>query len=165
MVAGLSLKKRSLAAHAGPLSDAAAEFQFASRALTAAIDGDAAAFESVIAAHKLPRNTPEETRRRDTAIQRGLAAAIEVPLEVARKAAEVFEKLGQLEPMSSPSMSSDIGVARLLASAAVRGALENVAINLESITDAVFATRVRSEALSLTARTSESRPGVGRSGV
>ena len=165
MVAGLSLKKRSLAAHAGPLSDAAAEFQSASRALTAAIDGDAAAFESVIAAHKLPRNTPEETRRRDTAIQRGLAAAIEVPLEVARKAAEVFEKLGQLEPMSGPSMSSDIGVARLMASAATRGALENVSINLESITDAVFATRVRSETLSLTARISESRAGAGRSGV
>jgi formiminotetrahydrofolate cyclodeaminase len=165
MVAGLSLKNGSLAAHAGPLSDAAAEFQSASRTLTAAIDGDAAAFESVIAAHKLPRNTPEETRRRDTAIQRGLAAAIEVPLEVARKAAEVFEKLGQLEPMSGPSMSSDIGVARLMASAAARGALENVSINLESITDAIFATRVRSETLSLTARISESRAGAGRSGV
>ena len=165
MVAGLSRNKKSLAAHAGPLSEAVADFHSAARTLAAAIDRDAASFESVIAAHKLPHATSGEVQHRDTAIQQGLAAAIEVPLEVARKAAEVFEKLGQLEPMSSPSMSSDIGVARLLASAAVRGALENVAINLESITDAVFATRVRSEALSLTARTSESRPGVGRSGV
>jgi len=165
MVAGLSLKKKPLAAHAGPLREAPEEFHSAARALTEAIDRDAASFESVIAAYKLPRGTPEEMQRRDAAVQRGLAAAIEVPLEVARKAAEVFEKLGQLEPMSSPSMSSDIRVARLMASAAVRGALENVAINLESITDAAFAGPVRSEALSLTARVSESSADTGRSGV
>ena len=41
--------------------------------------------------------------------------------------------------MASPSMLSDIRVGRLMAAAAVRGALENVAINLESITDAGFA--------------------------
>jgi glutamate formiminotransferase/formiminotetrahydrofolate cyclodeaminase len=165
MVAGLSLKKKPLAAHAGALLEAPEEFHAAARALTEAIDRDAASFESVIAAYKLPRGTPEQMQRRDAAVQQGLAAAIEVPLEVARRAAEVFEKLGQLEPMSSPSMSSDIRVARLMASAAVRGALENVAINLESITDAAFAGPVRSEALSLTARVSESSADTGRSGV
>jgi glutamate formiminotransferase / formiminotetrahydrofolate cyclodeaminase len=165
MVAGLSLKKKSLAAHAGPLSNAATEFQAASHALAEGIDRDAASFEGVMSAYRLPHGTPEQVQRRDAAIQQDLAAAIEAPLQIARKAAEVFEKLGQLEPMSSPSMSSDIRVGRLMAIAAVHGALENAAINLESITDAAFAGRVRSEALSLKARVSESSADVGRSGV
>ena len=63
-----------------------------------------------------------------------------MPLEVARQASQLFDRLGQLEPISSPSMLSDIRVGRLMASAAVRGALKNVAINLESMTDTSFAT-------------------------
>jgi glutamate formiminotransferase / formiminotetrahydrofolate cyclodeaminase len=162
MVAGLSQKKKSLAAHSEALSGAAKEFKQASRSLTDAIDRDAASFESVMAAYKLPHETPEELRIRDRAIEQGLVRAIEVPLDVARKAAEVFEKLGQLEPMSSPSMLSDIRVGRLMAAAAVRGALENVAINLEAIADAGFASRVRAEALSLTSRIVESTVAADR---
>jgi formiminotetrahydrofolate cyclodeaminase len=40
----------------------------------------------------------------------------------------------------------------LMAAAGARGALENVAINLESITEAAFASRLRSEAAALAAR-------------
>jgi len=50
----------------------------------------------------------------------------------------------------------------LMAAAAVRGALENVAINLESITDSEFATRLRAEATTLAARVAESPVAVGR---
>jgi formiminotetrahydrofolate cyclodeaminase len=43
-----------------------------------------------------------------------------------------------------------------MAAAAVRGALENVAINLESITDSEFANRLRAESAVLSARVAES---------
>jgi glutamate formiminotransferase / formiminotetrahydrofolate cyclodeaminase len=162
MVAGLSRKKKSQAAHVEQLSEAVVEFQAASRALAEAIDRDAASFESVMAAHKLPRGNPEEQRRREGAIQQVLQGAARVPLEVARRAAEIFDRLGQLESISSPSMLSDIRVGRLMAAAGVRGALENVAINLESITDATFAERMRSESASLLARVAESPVGAGR---
>jgi glutamate formiminotransferase / formiminotetrahydrofolate cyclodeaminase len=162
MVAGLSRTKKSLAAHAVPLTKAAEEFQSASRVLAEAIDRDAASFEGVMAAYKLPRDTAENIRRRDLAVQQALRAAIEVPLEVARNAATLFEKLGQLEAVSSPSMLSDIRVGRLMAAAAVRGALENVAINLESVTDEAFAAKVRSEARLLTARIAGSPVETGR---
>ena len=109
-----------------------------------------------------PNKTPEEIRRRHAAIQSGLAGAIETPLEIAREAAQLFEQLGQLEPLSNPSMLSDVRVARLMASAAVRGALENVAINLESVTDASVGERVRSECRSLTLRITESPVEAGR---
>jgi methenyltetrahydrofolate cyclohydrolase len=121
-------------------------------ALAMAIDVDAASFDAVMAAYKLPRSTSDEERDREAAIQKSLQGAAIVPLEVARRAADVFDMLGQLEPISSPSMLSDVKVGRLLASAAVQGALENVRINLESIADEEFAARMRAESASLEQR-------------
>ena len=156
MVAGLSRKKKSQAAYVEPLSDALAEFHTASRVLAEAIDRDAASFESVMAAYKLPQATPEEQGRRESAIQNALQGAANVPMEVALKAANVFDLLGQLQKIASPSMLSDIRVGRLMAGAAVRGALENVAINLQSITDSAFSSRLRSESELLAARIAKS---------
>src|ERR1700693_817708 len=87
MVAGLSREKKSQGAHMEPLRDALAEFHAASRALADAIDRDAASFESVMAAYKLPQATPEEQGRREAAIQHALQGAANVPMEVARKSA------------------------------------------------------------------------------
>jgi glutamate formiminotransferase / formiminotetrahydrofolate cyclodeaminase len=162
MVAGLSRKKKSQSVHVVALSEALAEFHVAALKLAEAIDRDAASFESVMAAYKLPLAIPEEQRRRDDAIQQALEGAATIPLEVARKATEVFARLGQLEPIASPSMVSDIRVARLMAAAAVRGALENVAINLESIADAAIAARMQSESQSLALQISEGLVGASR---
>src|ERR1700752_23184 len=155
MVAGLSRKKKSQAAFVEELSQAVSEFHAAGQELAKAIDRDASSFESVMAAYKLPQSTPDEQRKRDDAIQRALQGAAEVPLEVARKAVDVFERLGQLEPISSAAMLSDLRGGRLMAASAGRGALENVAINLESIADSNFAERLRSESASLLARVIE----------
>jgi len=162
MVAGLSRKKKSLAAYAAPLEDALASFRAASQQLSQAIDRDAASYESVLVAHRLPRETTEEQKDRDRAIQQAFKGAVEAPFEIARKAAEVFEKLGQLEPMSAPSMVSDVRVGRMMAATAVRGALENVRINLESVADTAFAARARSESASLAARIAETPAAAGK---
>jgi glutamate formiminotransferase / formiminotetrahydrofolate cyclodeaminase len=154
MVASLTRRKKSHAQHADALGRVAGEFQSASQALAAAIDRDAASYEAVLDAHRLPRETEEERRTRDRAIQAALRASVEVPLEIARQAASLFEKLGQLEPMSASSMLSDVRVARMMAAVAVRGAVENVSTNLESVTDQPFAARARAEAQSLASRVS-----------
>lgn len=159
MVAGLSRKKKSQAAYVDQLNDAVAQFQSAARSLAEAIDRDAAAFDSVMAAYKLPQGTPDEQQKREAAIQVALQGAASVPLEVARRATDIFERIGQLETISSPSMKSDIRVGRLMASAAVRGALENVLINLESITDAAFRTRVGTETAALASRVADAAVG------
>jgi glutamate formiminotransferase / formiminotetrahydrofolate cyclodeaminase len=134
MVSGLSRAKKSLAAHSDALAQALGQF------------------ETVMRAHRLPKQTPEEIERRRRAAEQALTAAIEVPLEIARLAARVFEQLGQLEAMSSPSMVSDVRVGRLMAATAVRGALENVATNLASISDTAFQKRAREESQSLLSR-------------
>jgi glutamate formiminotransferase/formiminotetrahydrofolate cyclodeaminase len=152
MVASLSRKKKSQAAFVDQLDEALSQFQSASRTLSEAIDRDSESFDQVMAAYKLPKETSNEQVQRDAAIQLALQGAAGVPLEVARKSAEVFELLGKLQNISSPSMYSDIRVGRLMAAAGARGALENVAINLESITDSGFANRLRSESVALAAR-------------
>ena len=115
-----------------------------------------------MAAYKLPQGTPHDQQLREASIQQALQAAAGVPLEVARKSADIFDQLGQLEHLASPSMKSDIRVGRLMTAAAVRGALENVAINLESIADASLASQMRAEAARLAARVSESAAGAVR---
>jgi glutamate formiminotransferase / formiminotetrahydrofolate cyclodeaminase len=156
MVASLSRKKKSQAAFVDQLSEVISDLQAASRMLSEAIDRDSASFDHVMAAYKLPKETSNEQMQRDAAIQQALQGAANVPLEVARKSTEVFELLGRLESMSSPSMYSDIRVGSLMAAAGARGALENVAINLESITDVAFAGRLRSESAALAARVAAS---------
>jgi glutamate formiminotransferase/formiminotetrahydrofolate cyclodeaminase len=156
MVAGLSRKKKSQSAHVEALSDALAEFHAASRELSEAIDRDSASFESVMAAYKMSQSTLQEQGRREDAIQAALRGAANVPMEVARKAADVFDLLGRLEKIASPSMLSDIRVGRLMAGAAVQGALENVAINLQSITDSGFSAHLHSESELLAARIAKS---------
>ena len=108
-----------------------------------------------MAAYKLPQETSEDKTNRDAAIQQALHGAATVPLEVARKAADVFDRLGALRKISSPSMASDVRVGRLMAAAGVHGALANVEINLESITDAKLAADLRAESASLAARVTD----------
>src|SRR6202453_2641631 len=96
MVAGLSRKKKSQAAFVDQLSDALSQLQAASKMLSEAIDRDSASFDHVMAAYKLPKETSNEQVQRDAAIQLALQGAATVPLEVARRSAEVFEVLGRL---------------------------------------------------------------------
>lgn len=152
MVAGLSRKKKSQAAYVDQLSQAISDMRAAASDLAAAIDHDAESYDAVLAAFKLAKETPEDQRQREEAIQKATRGAAEVPMTVARKATEIFDRLGQLQAISSASMSSDLRVARLMAAAGARGALANVAINLDSITDASFVAAMRKQAAEIESR-------------
>src|SRR5712692_8617410 len=156
MVAGLSRKKKSQAAYVEQLTAAVAELRAAAEALAETIDRDATSYEAVMAAAKLPKETKEDERLREEAMQRATRGAAEVPLYVAETAVELYERLGQLEPISAASMLSDLRVGRLMAAAAARGALENVAINLESISDAAYVAAMQKRATALEARLASS---------
>jgi glutamate formiminotransferase/formiminotetrahydrofolate cyclodeaminase len=162
MVAGLSSQRKSQASYAARLERILEEFQIAVRDLPEFIDRDAAAFAAVITARKLPRENARERTARDKAIQDAMQRAVQVPLEIARRSADIFEKLGQLEEMSSPSMLSDVHVGRMMAMAAVRGALENAEINLGGIEDLGLVERSRSEARAIEARVSGTKVGAAK---
>jgi glutamate formiminotransferase len=155
MVAGLSRKKKSQAAFVDRLSEALDELRGASAELAEAIDRDAASYDAVMAAFKLPQGNAEETRQRDEAIQHATRGATEVPLQVAERSIALFERLGQLATIAAASMKSDLEVARLLAVAGARGALANVEINLDGMRDAGYAGSIREKVAALRERLGE----------
>jgi glutamate formiminotransferase len=155
MVAGLSRKKKSQAGYVDELSAALDELRRTAAELTQAIDRDAAAFDAVMAAFKLPQGAGQETRQREEAVQTATKGAAEVPLQVAERSVAVFERLGQLEGIAAASMRSDLQVARLMAGAGARGALANVEINLDGITDAAYVASIRTKMAALRERLSD----------
>jgi len=152
MVAGLSRKKKSQAGFADQLSAALEEMRRIADELAEAIDRDAASYDAVMAAFKLSHGDAKETRQREEAIQKATKGASEVPLQVAERAIALFERLGQLDGIVSASMRSDLQVARLMAEAGARGALANVEINLDGLTDAAYAATMRRKMATLRER-------------
>ena len=149
MVAGLSRKKKSQAAHLDKLSDHLDALRREADALIEAIDADAASYDAVIGAFKLPQGDSTETAQRAEAIQTTSKGAAEVPLKVAERAVALFERLGQLETIAAASMKSDLKVARLMAEAGARGAIANVEINLDGIKDAAYVAAKRQSVTAL----------------
>jgi glutamate formiminotransferase/formiminotetrahydrofolate cyclodeaminase len=145
MVAGRSRKKKSQAAHVDKLSEQLDELRKTADELTESIDRDAASYEAVMAAFKLPQGNAGETAQRELAIQTATKGAAEVPLQVAEKAARLNNRLLQLETIAAASMKSDLQVARLMAIAGAKGALANVEINLEGLKDAAYVEKMRAK--------------------
>lgn len=143
MVAGLSRKKKLQAPFVDKLSENVDALRKIADELTAAIDRDSNSYDAVMAAFKLPQGNPEELQAREHAIQAATKGASEVPLEVAEKAANLVERLVQLEAISASSMKSDLLVARLMGVAGAKGALANVEINLDGLKDAAYVAQMR----------------------
>jgi glutamate formiminotransferase len=152
MVAGLSRKKKSQAAHVERLSSELEALRRSADELTKAIDLDAASYDAVLAAFKLPQKNVEETKKRERAIQVATKGASEVPLHVAERSVALFERLGQLQAVAAASMRSDLDVARWMAAAGARGALANVEINLDGITDGHYVALMHTKISSLRER-------------
>ena len=91
---------------------------------------DSEAYEAVVRARHLPRETDDERAARKAALTDAMRLAAEVPLETARAAAHALELAARIAPIGNRNAASDAGVAAQLASAAVRGAILNVRINL-----------------------------------
>ena len=111
-------------------------------------DEDSDAFDGVMASFKLPKNTDEEKSIRRNAIRNATLGATETPFETAELALRLLKLLPELAIKGNANAVSDIGVAGLLASAACKGALFNVDINLDSLPDDM-ATEIRTSAPSI----------------
>jgi formiminotetrahydrofolate cyclodeaminase len=152
MVAGLTAGRKAFAAVTPEMTEMAEKARRLRTDLLADMDRDAAAYTAVMEAFRLPRETAEEKSRRTDAIQRATREASRVPLAVAEKALDVMMLAGTAVAKGNPNAMSDGAVGAMLARAALRGALFNVAINLNSIQDKAFAARLSAEAEALEAR-------------
>ena len=117
-----------------------------SRRLSDAVDADAAAYDEVIAAFKLPKASAADQAARKAAVQHALRAATDVPLGVMRLSADALEQATTIAADGHQSAASDVGVALALLGAGLRGAQLNVDINLASSKDDAYASAARAEA-------------------
>lgn len=98
-------------------------------------DDDTEAFNQVMEAFKLPKDTEEQVAVRKAAIAAANAQATTVPMLTAEKSVAVCEALGQVVRFANDNVMSDCGVALECAKTAATGALMNVAINLPGVKD------------------------------
>lgn len=102
------------------------------------VDQDTEAFQQVMEAYGLPKQTEQEREARSRAIQQALQGAALHPMKVARECLDVMRLCTWAAVYGNPNALSDAGVASLLAMSGIRGALYNVDINLSSIRDEKF---------------------------
>jgi formiminotetrahydrofolate cyclodeaminase len=99
------------------------------------VDEDAAAFDAVIAARRLPKATDDEKARRQEAIASAFQHASDVPMRTAAACLAVLRAASLAAAHGNPNARSDAITGAALAWAGLVGALENVRINLESKPD------------------------------
>jgi formiminotetrahydrofolate cyclodeaminase len=102
---------------------------------------DAAAYEEVLTAMRLPKDLEPEGR--NVAIRNALARAAEVPLEIARDASEVAALAQLVAERGNPNLRGDAVAGALLATAGARAAANLVEINLATTAEDGRRTRVR----------------------
>ncbi|HJL96553.1 MAG TPA: cyclodeaminase/cyclohydrolase family protein [Candidatus Poseidoniaceae archaeon] len=94
---------------------------------------DSDAFDEVMSSFRMPKSTDEETNNRRNAIRKATLTASEVPFETVTLGMELLNCQEALAQRGNGNAVSDVGVAALLTSAAIKGALFNVEINLQSL--------------------------------
>lgn len=117
--------------------------------LASIVDEDSSAFDKVMEAFKMPKETDEEKKARSEAIQDGYKIALEVPLKCAEKCYRLLELQDVFTKYGNVNAITDIGVGVLLAYAGLEGALLNVTINLGSIKDEEYRTVIAAKTSSL----------------
>lgn len=110
--------------------------------LTALAGADCDAYEAVMEALALPRNTEAETGARREALRAALRPATTVLVDVAAACAEVAVLASIAAGRANRSAASDVAVAALLAHAALRGAAVSIRANLRQHGDEAFAAEV-----------------------
>lgn len=140
MVCRLTLGRKKYAAVAETIQGLLDRAEILRGHLLDLIDRDIRAYDGVMAAYRLPKDTEAQARARDEAIQQALREATLTPLATMAACVEVLELCPTLLAHGNPNAASDAAAAAACAFAGLEIAADNVRINLPSITDAAFVT-------------------------
>lgn len=133
MVVALTTGRPSAEEHETELTKIAVAAAVLQSELLNLVELDAGAYDGVIRARRLPRETDLERHARAVQVAAAVREATRAPLQTARLAEQVLSLGERLAPIGSRNAISDVGVGALLAAAALRGAVLNVQINLASL--------------------------------
>jgi glutamate formiminotransferase/formiminotetrahydrofolate cyclodeaminase len=130
MVARLTLGKKKFAEVQEQMLAILDEAELLRKKLTAAVEEDAAAFEGVMTAFRLPKDTDDQIANRAETIRKATLHAAGVPLETARLSVRVMGLACQVAQIGNLNAVTDAGTGVALAQAAITGAGYNVRINI-----------------------------------
>jgi formiminotetrahydrofolate cyclodeaminase len=162
MVCNLTLGKEKFAAVEQQVTDLVGKADDVRARLEKLLQDDTVAYNGVIAAYRLPKETDEEKAARHTAVQEGLIVAADVPLNICREAVEVARLSKVAAEIGNPGAVTDAGIGAILAEAAAQGGALNVAINLGSIDDQAYVAAARAEMDTILKETADLRAEVLR---
>src|SRR5260370_5892093 len=138
MVANLSAGKRGWDDKVEYFSEWAVKAQQLKDELLSLVDEDTAAFNRVMNAFALPKQSAEERAARSKAIEEATKYAAQIPLKVMETASKSYELLAEMAGKGNPASISDVGVGALATWACIEGAALNVRINLGQLKDEKF---------------------------
>ena len=130
MVARLTLGKKKYTEVQEQMLSILDEAEVLRKKLTNAVEEDAAAFDRVMSAFRLPKDNEEQIAARTETIRKATLQAAAVPLETARLSVRVMELACQAAQIGNPNAITDAGAGAALAQAALTGAGYNVRINV-----------------------------------
>jgi len=138
MVCNLTIGKKKYADVEGDLKKVLEQSEQLREQFTALIDRDTHAFNKVIEAFALPKDTEPQKALRAAAVRGATKEATLVPLEVMKHCIDALALAQNVASKGNSHSVSDAGVSALMLHAALEGAALNVRINLSGLDDPEF---------------------------
>jgi methenyltetrahydrofolate cyclohydrolase len=138
MVCNLTIGKKKYAAIEGEMREVLSQAEHLRELFTALVDKDTAAFNKVMEAYSLPKDSEAGKALRSAAIREATKEATLVPLEVMRHCIDGLALAQIVAARGNANSSSDAGVSALMFHAACESAALNVRINLAGLGDDEF---------------------------
>ena len=145
MVANFTTGKQKYAAYQADIDKILQNIDKSISNLFAFIKKDAEAFEPLSRAYSIPK----DDHTRNETLEKALASAAGVPMEILRELAGIVDIIEELAEKGSRLAISDVGVAASAIRAAMEGAVMNVYINTKLMKDRTCAERLNREASEL----------------
>ncbi len=146
MVANLTVNKKGYESGWSSAKEIAEEAQKIKNNALQAIDDDTQAFYAMMDAMRLPKGNDVEKNFRAQAIQNATKMAIMIPLQTLEIAKECVVLAEKISLIGNKNALSDAGVAAITANAGAKAAFLNIKINMGSIDDVNFKSKVMTQA-------------------
>ena len=145
MVCNLTIGKKKYAEYEETIKNILSKASKLEKDLLEMIDEDAKGFYPLSKAYGLPTSTDEEKQIKDETMQKALKVACEVPINIVRACHKAIKLHEELVDKGSRLAISDVGVGVQCLRAAILSAELNVVINVNSIKDKEYVTKVNKE--------------------
>lgn len=149
MVCHLTIGKKKYAAVEQEMKNTLTKSEELRKIFTELVERDTEAFNKVMEAYALPKETEDQKALRNAAIQEATKEATLIPLRVMKHAVDGLALAKLVAEKGNVNSVSDAGVSGFMFYTAAEGAALNVQINLSGITDSEFVGWHSEEVLSI----------------